>query len=191
MAGFARALGDDARAAQWDDRAAGRAATMQEIFWDEDVGFFLDYDFEAQRRNPTLSLAGFYPLWAGWATPGQAERVVAGMLPRFAQPGGLVTSLTPQAGRQWAWPNGWAPLQWIAAEGLDRYGYHAEAHQVRRRWCDTCATMQARTGVLWEKYDVVEPGGLGEEGLYGHVTGFGWTNGVFVDFVRALERARA
>jgi alpha,alpha-trehalase len=186
MAEFARVLGDEARARQWDERAAARAATMHSLFWDDAAGFFLDYDYQAGRRNPTLSLAGFYPLWAGWATPEQAERAVEVHLPRFEQRGGLVTSLTPQAGRQWAWPNGWAPLQWIAAEGLDRYGFHAEAQRIRARWCDACATMHARTGVLWEKYDVVDPGGEGEEGLYGHVVGFGWTNGVFVDFARKL-----
>ncbi len=116
-------------------------------------------------------------------------RIVQTQLPHFLQPGGLVTSLDMRAGRQWAWPNGWAPLQWIAAEGLDKYGFHTEAHEVRQRWCTTCAAMFEQTGVLWEKYDVVNPGNPGEAGLYGHVTGFGWTNGVLVDFAHKLNAA--
>src|SRR5690606_36459391 len=105
MAEFARMLGQEERAVEWDVRAAGRAQTMHEVFWDEEQGFFLDYDYVAQQRNPTPTLAGFYPLWAGWATAEQAERAVRDWLPRFEQPGWLVTSLSAQAGRQWAWPN--------------------------------------------------------------------------------------
>jgi len=49
---------------------------MQELMWDEDRGFFFDYDWVNRKRNPHLSLAGFYPLWAGLATPEQAVRIV-------------------------------------------------------------------------------------------------------------------
>jgi alpha,alpha-trehalase len=191
MAGFARTLGDEERALRWDARAKQRGETIRQLMWDEQSGFFLDYDYVHEMRNPTPSLAGFYPLWAGVASAEQAERVIDTWLSRFEQPGGLVTALDAQQGRQWAWPNGWAPLQWIVVQGLERYGMVGEAQRLRERWCDTCAMMHARTGVLWEKYNVVAPGEEGEEGLYGHVTGFGWTNGVFVDFARALESGRS
>lgn len=161
---------------------------MSRLLWNDDDAIFYDYNFVTQQQTPIPSLAAFYPLWAGVASAEQARRMVHVWLPRFLQEGGLVTSLDTQLGRQWAWPNGWAPLQWIVAEGLDRYGFNAEATSVRERWCTTCATMFGRTNVLWEKYDVVNPGSGGEEGLYGHVTGFGWTNGVFVDFARKLAR---
>jgi alpha,alpha-trehalase len=46
--------------------------------------------------------------------------------------------------------------------------------------------MFERTGALWEKYNVVDPESEVEGGLYGHVSGFGWTNGVLVDFARKL-----
>jgi alpha,alpha-trehalase len=183
------AVGDPNRAAQWAARAEAREANFTNIFWDEEAGIFLDYDFSCGASDPTPTLAGFYPLWVGLATEEQAHRIVEEWLPRFQQTGGLVTSLDSQEGRQWAWPNGWAPLQWIVAEGLDRYGYHAEAEQIRTAWCDTCAAYYARTGVLWEKYNVVDAATEGEAGLYGHVTGFGWTNGVFVDFARKLGAA--
>jgi alpha,alpha-trehalase len=182
----AEIVGDRERAEVYSARAAERAERFSNLFWEPEIGFFLDYDFVNRKRNPTPSLAGFYPLWVGLATPEQAARIVAEWLPRFQQRGGLVTSLDQQEGRQWAWPNGWAPLQWIAAEGLDRYGFHAEAQRVRASWCATCTTFYGRTGVLWEKYNVVDPDAEGEAGFYGHVTGFGWTNGVFVDFARKL-----
>ena len=186
FAWFHEKRGEHEQAAAWQARAATRAATMRDLLWDEAQGCFFDYDYRNGQRTPHPSLAAFYPLWAGWATPDQAARLVAEWLPRFSRPGGLVTTLEERAGRQWAWPNGWAPLQWIAAAGLERYGYAAEAQRVMRVWCDTCATVFAETGTMWEKYNVVAPGAHAEGGVYGLVTGFGWTNGVFRDFARRL-----
>jgi alpha,alpha-trehalase len=73
-------------------------------------------------------------------------------------------------------------LQWIVTEGLDRYGFHEAAARLRTKWCDTCAETFALTGGMWEKYNVVTPATSTEEGLYGMVKGFGWSNGVFKDF---------
>jgi alpha,alpha-trehalase len=182
MADFAEQLGETARAAHWRMRAAERLATMQELMWDEDAGFFFDYDITAGRINPQPSLAGFYPLWAGIATAEQAAGIVERHLPAFLQPGGLVTTQVSEHGKQWAWPNGWAPLQWIVVTGLDRYGYRAQASDIRQRWCDTCAGAFTLTGAFWEKYNVVDPDAPIESGVYGQLQGFGWTNAVFADF---------
>ncbi|MGI8588226.1 MAG: trehalase family glycosidase [Chloroflexia bacterium] len=186
---FARAaeiLEQPRRAEEWGALASARAETMTRLMWDEEAGFFFDYDYENERRNPHLSLAGFYPLWAGLATPEQAERAVTGVLPRFMFPGGLVTTLEQREGRQWAYPNGWAPLQWLVVAGLERYGYTGEAAAIMRAWCDNCAAVFAATGEMWEKYNVVEIGTQPEGGVYGMVIGFGWTNAVFADFARRL-----
>lgn len=189
LAHFHRVLGSEERAAEWDARAEARRQTMLDLFWDEAQGFFFDYDFVHGVRSPHPSLAGFYPLWAGWATPEQAARAVRDWLPKFALAGGLVTTLVERAGRQWAYPNGWAPLQWIVVEGLERYGFSAEAQAVRTAWCDNCAAVFEQTGTMWEKYNVVRVGQQAEEGLYGSVKGFGWSNAIFVDFARRLNRA--
>jgi alpha,alpha-trehalase len=174
------------RARLWESRALARQHTMQELMWDESLGFFFDYNFEDERRNLHPSLAGFYPLWAGLATQAQAARVVRDWLPRFEFPGGLATTLVEQKGKQWAYPNGWAPLHWIVVAGLERYGFKDEAARIMRKWCDNNATVFAQTGALWEKYNVVTVGGSEEGGLYGSVKGFGWSNAVFADFARRL-----
>jgi alpha,alpha-trehalase len=183
---FAVLQGDTARAEGWAARSAKRRETMLDLMWDEGQGFFFDYDITNQSCNLLPTLAGFYPLWAKLATPEQAARMVRDWLPRFEFPGGLVTSLDLKPGRQWAYPNGWAPLQWIVTEGLTNYGYQEDAQRIMRKWCDNCTTVFAQTGGMWEKYNVVEVGGREEGGLYGLVRGFGWSNGVFVDFARKL-----
>lgn len=185
LAEFADGLGAVEKAAHWRALAEQRATTMRELMWDETEGFFFDYNWREGKRNLHPSLAGFFPLMAQWATEEQAHRIVEKWLPKFLQPGGLVTTLQAAPDKQWAWPNGWAPLQWIVAEGLDRYGFRDAAHDARKRWCDNCASVFAKTGAFWEKYNVVEPNtSHTEEGVYGMVQGFGWSNAVFADFAR-------
>ena len=59
---------------------------------------------------------------------------VAARLARdLLKPGGFVTTLIP-TGQQWDAPNGWPPLQWLAIEGVRRYGETALAHTARARW---------------------------------------------------------
>jgi alpha,alpha-trehalase len=186
LARAADVLDHPRQAARWRERATARAATTNRLMWDEEKGFYFDYDWVNGRRNPHLSLAGFYPLWAGIASPDQAERAIREWLPEFEYPGGLVTTKEEKAGRQWAYPNGWAPLQYLVVGGLERYGYQVEARRIMEKWCVNCAAVFAATGAMWEKYNVVQTGANPEIGLYGSLAGFGWTNGVFVDFARRL-----
>ncbi len=188
MADFYQQLGQTEMSASWKSRAEQRRATMQELMWDAAAGFFLDYDFENKRRNSHPSLAGFYPMWAGLATESQAERIVREWLPRFEFPGGLVTTLTEQKGKQWAYPNGWAPLTWLVVQGLDRYGYTTEAMRIREKWYTNCEKVFWTTGCLWEKYNVVAPGQIPESGVYGSIHGFGWSNAVTWDFAGHLGK---
>ncbi|HEY9774848.1 MAG TPA: trehalase family glycosidase [Planktothrix sp.] len=186
---FARAavlLGNSSHAQLWDERAAIRAQQMSSLMWNEEEAFFFDYDLENSCQNVMPTLAGFYPLWARLATPLQAEKLIHRWLPLFEREGGLVTSLDPKKDRQWAFPNGWAPLQSLMTEGLDNYGYHVDANRIREKWCRNNARVFASTGALWEKYNVIECSKMPEAGLYGSVSGFGWTNSVFVHFYKKL-----
>lgn len=184
LARLAAECGEDAAAKNWIRKAEERSRVMQEIFWDEKSGFFFDFDFHEKQINSHLSLAGFFSLWAELATPEQAATMVREWLPRFLSKGGVVTALQHYPERQWAWPNGWAPLQWIVAQGLESYGYRAEARDIAQRWCTLCEEFYAKNLCLPEKFNVVNPETPPEEGLYGTVRGFGWTNGVYLDFKR-------
>ncbi|MFD2137025.1 trehalase family glycosidase [Novosphingobium resinovorum] len=90
--------------------------------------------------------------------------------------GGIRTTIR-HTGQQWDAPNGWAPLQWVALEGLNRNGQEALAKDVAARWLGTVNCTYLETGKMLEKYDVEErrAGGGGEYPLQ---DGFGWTNGV-------------
>jgi alpha,alpha-trehalase len=82
------------------------------------------------------------------------------------------------SGQQWDAPNGWAPLHWIAIEGLRDYGYAGLAETIAARWMAKLVAVFRDTGKLMEKYNVSEPDSVTGGGEYPNQDGFGWTNGV-------------
>ncbi len=175
----------------WRKRAQDRAARINQLMWSAADGLYYDYDFVHRRTRRYAFLTTFYPLWAGIATADQAARVVRN-LHVFEQPGGLQTS-SKRSGDQWDAPFGWAPLQWIAVEGLRRYGYKAEAGRISMKFLSMLVREFTKLGTLEEKYDVVRGRADVSKGLrYGYRTneaGFGWTNAVFTALYDELPEA--
>jgi alpha,alpha-trehalase len=102
--------------------------------------------------------------------------------------GGIVS--TPNnTGQQWDAPNGWAPQQWMAIEGLERCNQKALAKEIAMRWIKLNNDVYLRTNKLMEKYNVVdlklEAGG----GEYPSQDGFGWTNGVLLALIKKYDKA--
>lgn len=157
-------------------RAQRRKRAIDRYLWDARRGYFSDYDWRSRRRTGELSAATLYPLFVGLADAKQANAVTAVTRDRLLKRGGIVTT-TIVTGQQWDAPNGWAPLQWIAIQGLRRYGHRKLAFRIARRWVATVRRVYRQTGKLVEKYNVERelPGGGGEYPLQ---DGFGWTNGV-------------
>jgi alpha,alpha-trehalase len=149
---------------------------MIRYLWVAGEGRFADWDRQRGAPTSVVSAASLYPLFVGAASSSQAEAMAALVRRALLAQGGLRTTLA-RTGQQWDSPNGWAPLQWIAIAGLDRYGQRDLAREIAGRWIATVARTYAETGKMLEKYDVEErkPGGGGE---YPTQDGFGWTNGV-------------
>lgn len=164
-------------ARRFHQAAEKRADAVRRYCWNEDTQFFEDYDFRKGATTGKLTLAGVFPLYAKIATSEQAAAVAKRIESDFLKKGGLVTTLETTE-QQWDAPNGWAPLQWMAIQGLRQYGYHHLANTIRDRWLDLNERVYETTQKMVEKYDVVtaKPGGGGEYPLQ---DGFGWTNGVF------------
>ena len=177
LADFHNKLGDTQAQTRYAADAETRKAAIQDVFWDEAEGFYFDFDTETNERTDVFSLAAALPLFVGIATQSQAERVREHLMTRFLKAGGLVTTLN-ETGQQWDAPNGWAPLQWLAIEGLRNYGFEDDAQQIATRWLKMIRARFDTDKKLLEKYDVVnldaQPGG----GEYEVQEGFGWTNGV-------------
>ncbi|HEX8389196.1 MAG TPA: alpha,alpha-trehalase TreF, partial [Sphingomonas sp.] len=167
---------------EFDARSAARGDAVERWLWDEEGGRYGDWDAKRRAIRPGLTAATAYPLFVGLAAGDRAARVAATIERELLAPGGLRTS-TVATGQQWDKPNGWAPLQWIAADGLRRTGHDRLARGIAARFLATVEHEYRSSGKLLEKYDLEErrPGGGGE---YPTQDGFGWTNGV----VRAFQQ---
>jgi alpha,alpha-trehalase len=189
MAVVMDALGRSNDAEKWRELARERAEKVNRLMWDAAEGLYFDYNFATRQVRIYPFLTTFYPLWTGIASREQAAKVVQ-HLPLFERMGGLQTS-TRHSGDQWDAPFGWAPLQWIAVEGLRRYGYRVEAYRISRRFLSMVDREFERHGSIVEKYDVVHArADISREVQFGYRTneaGFGWTNGVYTALYDGLQ----
>lgn len=177
----------------WHLAAGKRQALINQYLWNAARGMFFDYDFVQSRMTDYVSATTFYPLWAGAATPEQAEILIKHTLFLLEMPGGIVGSTEESRGpitlerppRQWDYPHGWAPHQMLLWQGLINYGYEGIAHRLIYRWLYTITLNAANyNGTVPEKFDVVtrshqvfaEYGNVGTKFSYITREGFGWTN---------------
>jgi alpha,alpha-trehalase len=169
--------GDTACASDFARRAASRRKAIDRYLWDGTRGAYFDYRWTRKTPITRISAATLYPLFFGVASTSQAAGVAQAVTRELLQPGGIVT--TPlHTGQQWDSPNGWAPLQWIAIDGLRRNGHASLAETIACRWMVSVQDVYRQSGKLVEKYDVVSTGRSGGGGEYPTQDGFGWTNGV-------------
>jgi alpha,alpha-trehalase len=170
-------------AGQYDKRAKDRKKAIEQYCWNESAGIYADYNFVSQKVNDQVNMSGMFPLFFQVADRVRAEKEQKAVIRDLLKDGGFLT--TPEyTGQQWDAPNGWAPLQWIAIIGLEKYGYFEESRQSAERWVKLNKTVFDRTGKLMEKYNVanlkLDAGG----GEYPSQDGFGWTNGVLLALIK-------
>ncbi|MFN8611365.1 MAG: trehalase family glycosidase [Vulcanimicrobiota bacterium] len=190
----------------WRARAHQRQVLVNQYCWDEKRGQFFDYD--QARAEPTgyESATGLWPLWAGLASPKQAERAVLEATRALLCKGGLAATSLASRGtlnasrppRQWDYPYGWAPHQMMAWEGLHNYQLDPSG------WVEAWLRMVTGNavnfnGVIPEKYDVVtashqvfaEYGNVGADFDYITKEGFGWSNASYqvgLNYLSAAQR---
>ena len=172
---------------KYEDLAKKRKQLIIKYFWNKQKAFFVDYNWKDSLFSPQLTLAGLFPLFFKIATPDQAKLVKQWIETEFLKPGGLVTTLVQGSGQQWDYPNGWAPLQWIAYQGLKNYDFNELANEIATRWLNLNMKVYFETGKMMEKYDVVDLNRKGGGGEYETQDGFGWTNGIFLKFWNLLK----
>ncbi|MFC0531445.1 trehalase family glycosidase [Phytohabitans kaempferiae] len=215
LAAMADALGRLGESARFRADADRQRDLVNRYCWDEPAGVYLEYDHVAGARLPYISACAYWPLWAGVPSPERARRLVA-TLRVLEQPHGLSTTdraypdphrpgaypdlsaaadaHTGDATRggggqlQWMYPAGWAPLHLIAVDGLDAYGFHADADRIATAFLGLVLHHYERTGRLWEKYDVVDGTLTLPNSRYGNVPMHGWTAGAAAVFLRRTRQ---
>lgn len=207
FAKFAHHLSNKTEESKWISISEKRRERINNYMWNEKEGFFFDYGFIHKRQSDFLSLAGFTPLWAGFATKDQAEKMIK-KLPIFETEYGLTItakdSLAPRINlskvperyrpaiedvlkpKQWDYPNAWPPLEYLTVIGLLKYGYIDDAIRIMHKFLKTHANIFRTYGTFFEKINGVT-GEKAENFHYANQSGFGWTNAAFYRFCMILN----
>ncbi|NBA87143.1 alpha,alpha-trehalase TreF [Emticicia sp. CRIBPO] len=171
--------GRSEEAGVFQNLSESRKRAIEKYCWNEEEGFYFDYDFVAGNQKDQFTLAAAFPLFFELAPNEKALKVAGVLEDRFLAEGGLLTTLQFTS-QQWDAPNGWAPLQWIAYQGLVNYEITNLAEKIRDNWTALNLKIYKETGKMTEKYNVhnlhIKAGG----GEYPNQDGFGWTNGVYL-----------
>lgn len=182
---FAEILGKREEAARWRKKAVKRKGKINEMMWGEKDGLFFDYNFKIGKRKKIKSLAAYQAMFVGLVSKNQAGKL-KNNLKLFQTKDGLAACDGDYgySDRQWNYPIIWAPLQYIVAKGLERYGYMEEAERVKKDFIALVYENWRKTGKIWEKYN----GETGEAEApfdrYPNQSGFGWTNAVVEVFIK-------
>lgn len=167
--------------------AERRARAIEKYCWNEQSGFYYDYNHVTQKQSPIMSLAAVYPLFTRMTTMDKARRVAKCLEEIFFYRdsqllvgGGLVSTTTRTPfHHQWDTPNAWPPLQWMAIQGLQYYSLPL-GDDIAKAWLRLMKKTYDARGKMFEKYNVVNPKLVASGGEYEIQDGFGWTNGVVV-----------
>ena len=197
LARFAQLLGHTKQAILMSNAAKRRKALMRKLMRNATDGLYYDYDYIHGRLSIVKSSAVFSLLFAGVLSKSEGRSMARKVLLDLEYKGGLAaTDDAPTVCTyQWAYPNGWAPLQYVAIRGLHQYGMRSEALRLSQKYVDLLTNIFKHTGNLWEKYNVVEGNiNVSSEGNYNLPPMMGWTAGVFEyahDYLKTRFRRNA
>ncbi|CAL8089382.1 unnamed protein product [Orchesella dallaii] len=188
---FNNLLNNTAAAQKYEETAEEIKSAINSLLWDEAAGVWFDYDLQEHVRRKQFYPSNIFPLWAGIGC--NDSSIVQRVLDYIQDSqvlnweGGIPTSLV-NSSQQWDFPNAWPPLQHLFVESLDNSGYEPAkvvAFDIAQKWVsNNYLTYKRYNNTMFEKYRADLPGEPGGGGLYDVVVGFGWTNGVIIDFLQ-------
>jgi len=175
LARIAPLVGKPEEAAGWNREADALAEKINDLMWCEKTGFYHDIYIQTNNKLAVKTVAAFWALVSGVATPARAARLVGHLFsgneerPADFETYGGVPSLSaddpnydPLGGY---WLGGiWPPIQYMVCCGLRETGYRALARRIAMRHLDAmCATSfgdedgSFETNTIWECYSPEAP----------------------------------
>ena len=144
MSRIAKQLGRDADAADFSGRADVLRQKINEVFWDEEDGFYYDRNERTGKINKVKSVAGFMPMWVGAAPKDRADRLVYEHLLNpdefwLKYPVATWSKSEPdyyqeRKGFECTWMGAtWIPTNYMVFRGLVQMGYTAQAQELAQK----------------------------------------------------------
>jgi hypothetical protein len=138
---------------------------VNSLMWDDQRKFYFDLTLKGERA-PVRTVAAYWALLAGVASPAQASALVAELKnpATFARMHRVPTLAADEkfydpAGGYWRGAV-WAPTTTMVIRGLDHYGHDALAREIALNHLDIMGRVFKETGTIWENYapDSAAPG---------------------------------
>jgi len=169
---------------------AKRKEAMNAYLWDSTTHQWYDYCLKSQRQLRKPYPANWLPVWSG-VHDEKDEDLKAKILESFLKSGLIqaagVLSSEENSGQQWDSPNAWAPHQSLIVHtllALDTADSRELAKKIAIKWTKTSFIgYQTFNHFMHEKYNAFQQGYIGGGGEYTTQIGFGWTNGVALEFL--------
>ncbi|CAB3253901.1 unnamed protein product [Arctia plantaginis] len=190
-ANFHGLLGNTRKAARYAELAEQWRTAIQAVLWNEKEGIWFDYDIKSKLHRKYFYPSNFAPLWQG-AVRHELVILNGPRVVRYLQdsgalkfPGSIPTSLD-NTGEQWDFPNVWPPTVSIVVNALEAINTKKSqqlAVQVAQKFVRSCQKGFSQYKQMFEKYNAERPGEYGGGGEYTVQIGFGWSNGVVLEFL--------
>lgn len=179
-------------AKHWESLANQWRSNIEEVFWNEDVGVWLDYDVSNQKHRNYFYPSNLAPLWMNVVNREDIEK----RAPRVIQyldntgvlnyRGGVPASLL-STGEQWDLPNAWPPLVSLFVNSVDALGTEESKNislTIAQDWLR--ASLRAYLShdqKFFDRYNAKNPEKVGIGKEYEPQEGFGWTIGVILELL--------
>ena len=180
---------DPESAKRFNKMAIDLEEAIEAVMWHEEDGVWYDYDLINHKPRPYFTPSNLVPLWTGsYSNPDQAAMAVKYLIGQGLEryPGGVPTSLSFSE-QQWDFPNCWPPSEHMLVVGLENTGLSEAkdlAFQIAERRVRGALTNFIGKGHMFEKYNCESVQKVGGGGEYENQIGFGWSNGVVLDFLQ-------
>jgi len=163
-----------------------RKSAIETYLWNPNTFQWYDYSLTNNSQVTRPYPSNWFPVWAGAHDSAYTSQILESLKNSgLLQVGGVLTTHL-ESGQQWDSPNTWAPHQSLIVEVLLQLNIPESiklAETVALRWINTTYLGFQSVKMMHEKYNALIPGASGSGGEYPPQIGFGWTNGVTLEFL--------
>lgn len=169
---------DAAEVKEWNVRTI---ASLNSKCWNNETQFYFDFDIKANKQIPIKICNGLMPLFAGACTREQAMQLKNQLTSSFGLgsfkpcPSCAVHEPAFDPVKYWRGPV-WININWMLYHGLNRYGFVAEAAQVKKE-----TLLLIEENGFYEYFNPVPEIPNNQRGLGGN--NFSWTAALYLDFL--------
>jgi len=180
------------------------AKAINHKLWDEEEGFYFDYNLEKNELHKVYSVASFLPLFAGICSKKQAESLISFLnrpdmfATEFPIPSIAVCDKT-FGSDMWRGPV-WINYNYMISEGLFAYGFSEKAREIRIKTIAFMKEWYEKTGTFYEFYDCLNqkaPSCLNRKGLptdiydisvrMQSIRDYGWSSTLLCDMIKSRQ----